>query len=379
MKGYKNKVRGFLFGAMIVVLAAWGIPKNVSAAEWIHQDGTIYCVVGNNVEMTVTELEQFKSEGAMEFVILQRSQATIRILGTMEIYEGGFGWMDLTKLENVYIGPEMESIVVSVDMYVNADIPEEGGIQILVTVINDYEVPGDGGSSSEPIIPSPDEPEIPEEPAVPEEPIVPEAPIKPENPKEPENPGEAGDLEEPTFPEEPEAPEKPKVPQKPVELPDQGDPENSVPDLPEENEKTEQNMNFSLPLISDSSGELQSLEGTTEKWGSTEVQSVYIKPMDGTEHPNHIQGSPDQSTKTEDKGRIEGNSKRAVEKLSTKVNAYKSEGLNKTRKMTKTDVVLSSVCGVCFLVYGSILFSDARLIRWFYKRKKQNIRMGIGG
>lgn len=357
MKGYKYKTKGFLFAVMIAMLAAWGIPKSVSAAEWIHQDGTIYCVTGNNVEMTYTELEQLKSEGSLELNILQRSQVTIRILGTMEIYEGGFGWIDLTELESTYMDPETGYLVVPVDMYVNADAPEEGGIQIMVTVINEYEPPEDEGGSSEPISPSPDDPEKPEAPDDPEEPVVPEEPLKPEKPEESESPQGPEDLEEPSLPELPAEQQKPQAPQKPSDIEEQDAESKSEPVT--QGEMEEQTFDLSVFIIPDNTDEL---------WEFVEVD----KPLEDLEK-QFLLREPEKRLEN-----INSNTEIKSERQSIQASAARTMRLVDTNKVEKSDVVLSGVCGLTFLLYGSVLYSDARLIWWFYKRKKQNIRIGIG-
>ena len=117
---------------LIIFSLLFLLPEKSKAAEYLHQDGTIYCVCAGNLEMTTKEQEIFKEEGSLQENILKRSAPIIRILDSMTEYEGGMGRVDIEKFMNLTV--EYGSVAVPVTMYVNAEASEEGWITIQVTV-----------------------------------------------------------------------------------------------------------------------------------------------------------------------------------------------------------------------------------------------------
>lgn len=184
-------------GLLIIIAAfflAFSSLGTCMAGERLHQDGTIYCVIASNVDITTSELNEYKENGSLRENILLRCEPLIRILGTMETYEGSFEEVNLQELENLQL--DSGTAAVSVSMYVKGQNPEEGGITIIVTVIYDGQSKPDG----------PDMPEEPNTPDVPEEPDIPDIPDVPEEPDTPDIPDV---LEESGTPDVPDMPGQP--------------------------------------------------------------------------------------------------------------------------------------------------------------------------
>lgn len=211
MKWNKCKAKCCLSAVLAVASLLFLVSGRSIAEERRHQDGAIYCVCAGNVQMTTEELETFKKEGNLEETIQKRSEPLIRILGSMEVYEGGMESMDTEALTALSVTSGSETAPVM--MYVKAEHPEEGFIEIDVTVTYvepepETEIPeSQKPESQEPEAAEPETPSVSDKTESQPEAVKPKEPAQemtqpqvtvPEAPKEQEEVQMAADLEVPS-------------------------------------------------------------------------------------------------------------------------------------------------------------------------------------
>jgi len=132
------KMRPLLGVALLLSGGFLAIPSMGRAAHFgqtgfNHHDGTQYCVQAYNVTLTTRQIQTFQQQGTLFQEIVERSQATIRVLPDLQLYTEGFGCADLhsLRLASEVIGTQTFHVTLQVD----ADRDEFGAVVIVVQVV----------------------------------------------------------------------------------------------------------------------------------------------------------------------------------------------------------------------------------------------------